>query len=354
MLESSVKRVIQDTHRWLWRLLWLPFKIIFKIKNLGSQAPKPGPQALLGMISPRFCQDFQVRKYEQMLGLSRDDIDKLGLSGWHLLAFEPVDKDGGQVAVTRTVVYFHGGAYVKGLDPASYQLRLACELAHELNARVVVVPYPLAPSTTYKELKPRVLAVYEQLARIARHDGHELILSGESAGGGLSAAVLLHSSVETLPDASYLIAPWLDVTNRDPQVRASAFYDVMLSNDFMGRSARAYMHGTPMGEPMPDPPFKTDPNPDCWVSPLYGDFAPLAQRKVPLVISVGTGDMLYPQVDEWVARCENKGIPCTYIVSPGAMHAFTITGSKRHGPVCPDARESLELAIHALKAFLDK
>ena len=83
----------------------------------------------------------------------------------------------------RTVVYLHGGGYVAPIDP--FHVRYVCRLATDLDARIVLPDYPLAPEHTWRDSHT---AVADLTARWAG-DSEELVLAGDSAGGGYALAV---------------------------------------------------------------------------------------------------------------------------------------------------------------------
>src|SRR6478735_7759690 len=113
----------------------------------------------------------------------------------------------------RTVLYLHGGGYVAGIDP--FHVRYVARLATALNARVVVPDYPLAPEHTWRESHD---ALADLAARWAK-DSDELVLAGDSAGGGYALALALTLRDRGGPQAGrlLLISPWVDLTASAPE-----------------------------------------------------------------------------------------------------------------------------------------
>lgn len=114
-----------------------------------------------------------------------------------------------------TLLWFHGGGYIAGsleaIDPV-------CRvLASRLGCRVVSVGYRLAPEHPYPAAVHDALAALDHVARTA---GGRLAVGGDSAGGGLSAAVARR---RTHPVAGQLLlCPWLDLTGGSPSMREKA------------------------------------------------------------------------------------------------------------------------------------
>ena len=85
----------------------------------------------------------------------------------------------------RTVVYVHGGGFVAPIDP--FQVRYAARLASALDARVVLPDYPLTPEHTWRDAHGPIVDLVARLLE----SGDDLVLAGDSAGGGLALAVAL-------------------------------------------------------------------------------------------------------------------------------------------------------------------
>ncbi len=102
------------------------------------------------------------------------------------------DEDQGGVACRRyevgpsavTVVYHHGGGFVVG-DLDSHD-DVCAEICHRSGYRVISVDYGLAPEVVFPGCFNDAWAAFQAIAD--RYDG-AMILSGDSAGGNLAAAV---------------------------------------------------------------------------------------------------------------------------------------------------------------------
>src|SRR5947199_6802242 len=87
------------------------------------------------------------------------------------------------------VLYFHGGVYVMG--DAFLAAGLASQVGRRTGAKVISVDYRLAPEHPYPAAVDDALAAYEALLQ----DGtapSEILVAGESAGGGLGVATLVN------------------------------------------------------------------------------------------------------------------------------------------------------------------
>lgn len=124
------------------------------------------------------------------------------------------------------VIYLHGGSYVNPLVPAHWAI--VRELVTRADARVTVPLYGLAPEHTVADAFPFLDEVFGQVLADASGD---VVLAGDSAGGGLALAycVSRRDAGEQLPDRLLLIAPWLDVTVSNPEATVIEKRDPMLA-----------------------------------------------------------------------------------------------------------------------------
>ena len=117
-----------------------------------------------------------------------------------------------------TVFYLHGGSYIH--DFSYFHWRFLKKLIERTDAAVAAPAYALAPWGTWQEAFELILPLFTAYA--AAHPERKLILMGDSAGGGLAAAVALElqRTGMRLPDELILLSPWMDVTISDPAIDA--------------------------------------------------------------------------------------------------------------------------------------
>ena len=130
----------------------------------------------------------------------------------------------------RVMLYVHGGGYFFGsVDEHRYQLQ---RHARKLEARVIAPRYRLAPQFPFPCGLQDCLAVYLYLLTI--HDATEIVLAGDSAGGGmiLSMMCLLRDRGLPLPAGAILISPWVDLTHSFPSVSGDNPFDYIPPHGF--------------------------------------------------------------------------------------------------------------------------
>ena len=203
-----------------------------------------------------------------------------------------------------TVVHFHGGGYCVG--SARTARSWAAHLSAATGCRVVLPEYRLAPE------HPHPAALEDARAVVGALSGEvaagQLVLSGDSAGGGLALALLLALRDEgaELPAGCILLSPWLDLgrdRRADPDLVRR---DVLLNPDWLEACARAYAEPAAWA--------------DSRVSPLHAAH----DRLAPLLIQAGTDELLAPDSELLAASAAAAKVDVTYTKWPGLWHDFTL------------------------------
>ena len=95
-----------------------------------------------------------------------------------------------------TIIYFHGGGWVVGDNDT--HMPTCARLAHEANALVVSIDYPLAPETHWTKLTDACYQAAVAIAtdRTAQDAGTPIALAGDSAGAHLAAVTAIRARDE--------------------------------------------------------------------------------------------------------------------------------------------------------------
>src|SRR5262249_54624853 len=109
-----------------------------------------------------------------------------------------------------TLLYLHGGGYTIG--SVRTHRALVSRLATATGARGLTVDYRLGPEHPFPAAVDDALAAYRWLVR-GDADPGRIVVGGDSAGGGLTVALLvaLRDAGEPLPAAAISISPWADL-----------------------------------------------------------------------------------------------------------------------------------------------
>jgi monoterpene epsilon-lactone hydrolase len=139
----------------------------------------------------------------------------------------------------RIIMYVHGGGFIAGSIKSHQDLATRIAIASE--SRVLIFNYALAPENPFPKGLEDVKAVYQWL--IEKYSAATKInLIGDSAGGGLSLALLadLLNKTLPLPVCSVLISPWIDLECNNTSIIENAPKDPMLSPSILKTTARLY------------------------------------------------------------------------------------------------------------------
>ncbi|KAL0579609.1 hypothetical protein V5O48_002381 [Marasmius crinis-equi] len=133
----------------------------------------------------------------------------------------------------RCILYAHGGGYYFGsVDQERYSIQ---RYARKINGRVFAINYRLAPQYPFPCGLQDLIAAYLYLIRPppeAQHKpvqpGH-IVVAGDSAGGGLTLALLqvIRDSGLPMPAGGILISPWCDLTHSFPSIHTNTDTDII-------------------------------------------------------------------------------------------------------------------------------
>lgn len=217
----------------------------------------------------------------------------------------------GAVRTLPCILHIHGGGYVSG-NAASMEA-VHRPLAADLDCCIVSVDYRLAPETRFPGAVEDCYAVLRWIHASASDlgvDKTRIGVMGESAGGGLAAALtlLVRDRGEFRFAFQHLIYPMLDDRTciaSDPHPWTGEFVWTKQRNYFGWRSLLGVEPGSAGVSPYAAAARATD------VSNLP-----------PLFLSTGALDLFLEEDLEYARRLMRSGVPVELHVYPGAYHGF--------------------------------
>ena len=227
---------------------------------------------------------------------------------------EPVDANGipsewvTATGVTGEAVLLslHGGAY--SIGSLGTNRRFSELLSAASNRRVLSIGYRLAPEHRFPAALDDALAAYAWLLAtgVAPED---IAIAGNSAGGGLTLAMLvvLRDRGIPLPSAAVALSAWTDLTASGESVTSCASTDVMLTARGLETSAGLYTNRERYAEP--------------YVSPLFADLRNLP----PILLQASRAEILRDDSTRFAARAGESGVDVTvelYDDMPHVWHMF--------------------------------
>jgi epsilon-lactone hydrolase len=207
-----------------------------------------------------------------------------------------------------TVLHLHGGAYTFGSAFGYRPLAGALSLAAE--AGVLVPDYRLAPEHQFPAAIDDAVAAYRWMldAGVAPED---VVLSGDSSGGGLTMSVLLSLRARgvPMPGGAVVMCPWIDLAgDLRPEETLSPY-------------AAGYLGAHPADDPI--------------VRPLRAELGGLP----PLLVQAATGDDRLADARALADHARACGVEARLDLYSVDAHVFQIFWS-----FLPDAAEALQAA----------
>lgn len=185
------------------------------------------------------------------------------------------------------ILYFHGGSYAAEASKSHWEF--IQKLSIDTKATIIMPDYPLIPKYNYKDVFEMVEPLYKEM--IGKIDAKNLIVMGDSAGGGLALALMEKISKEDIeiPEKIVLISPWLDVRLTNPKIKEVQRQDKELSKIKLQLAGRAYA--------------KDEIN-SYLVNPIDGDLSKLKN----ITIFTGTNDILNPDTHLLQEKAKEQGV----------------------------------------------
>jgi len=213
---------------------------------------------------------------------------------------------------TPALLWIHGGGMVLG--DAAQDSDFCRRIAEQLNIVVASVEYRLAPEHPFPTPPDDCYTALQWLSREPDIDPARIAIGGESAGGGLAAAlaILAKERGEIRPVLQLLSYPMLDdrtTTRTDINARRLRIWSPA-SNRFGWRS---YLGSA-----------TADNVPPLAAPARYENLAGLP----PAWIGVGTNDRFHDEDVTYAQRLQQAGVATTLHVVPGAYHNFDSIESK--------------------------
>jgi monoterpene epsilon-lactone hydrolase len=205
----------------------------------------------------------------------------------------------------RVIVHFHSGGYVMGSSLA-YR-NFAYRLSAASGVPVIVPDYRLAPEHPFPAPVEDAVAVYRAvLEDVAPAD---VVISGDSAGGGLAMALLLAIKAEGLPQpaAGFAISPLLDLAGTGDSYDSNDASDPLIDRNMAVEMGKVYIGDL-------------DPSVTPLASALYGDHADLP----PLLLLASNSEVLRDDAARLAASVREQGGEATLLMPDGMVHIWTL------------------------------
>ena len=227
-------------------------------------------------------------------------IESTEIAGLHAEWYRPQQPLAGKV-----FLFLHGGAYALG--SCDSHRALATSIAAAGNVETVLPEYRLAPEHPFPAGLQDCVSVYKALLGKGYAPG-DIIVGGDSAGGGLTAATMLqlrHDGVP-LPRAAVLLSPFLDVSASGESMQTRAERDPWFEPDKIDAVVGHYCPNEDPRNPL--------------LSPVFANVAGLP----PTLIHVGDDEILLSDSTRFADKLRAEGIDVQLEVFPELWHVFQL------------------------------
>lgn len=223
----------------------------------------------------------------------------------------------GTVQPGRIILFFHGGGYVVG-SPSTHAAMLG-RLSKLAGLEVCAPHYRLGPEHPLPAAFEDACAAWTRLIELGFHP-NQIVLAGDSAGGGLALALLSHLCRSNMPPAGTMVmSPWTDLTLSGETLVSNRQLEPLFPVSRIQDLAALCLGDADAHDPA--------------ISPLFGDFPGCP----PVLIQYGMTEILRSDSERMAARLQHFGGAITVEPSDHAPHVWHLLDGW-----IPEARKSLK------------
>ncbi|MDD3266386.1 MAG: alpha/beta hydrolase [Burkholderiales bacterium] len=201
------------------------------------------------------------------------------------------------------ILFLHGGGFVFG--SLKSHGGMAAELARETKCNTLQLDYRLAPEYPYPAALEDSISAYKWL--LSQNNIYEnIILVGDSAGGGLVLSTLLKIKEMKLPmpKAAVCICPWTDQEFLGESYETRKEIDPLVQHRVCVQVSELYLNGHNKRDPL--------------VSPIHADLSGLP----PLLIQVGEREILFSDAERLHNIAIKHGVDVAFEEWDGMVHVW--------------------------------
>jgi len=228
---------------------------------------------------------------------------------------------------TKVILYVHGGGYVSG--SCNDHRGIVSKFAKNAGVTTLLYEYRLAPEHPFPAGLNDSVTVYQWLLA-SGFKPENILISGESAGGGLCLALLLALKERNiaLPVAAVSISPWTDLTCSGDSYRTKNKVSLAPLNSWTVFS-KYYVGENKATNPL--------------ISPVFGDLKGLP----PILLNAGADDELYDDGEKFYQNAKTAGVSITFRPGNGMVHCYPLLA-----PMFPEATEAMDEIVDFIKTHL--
>jgi phosphinothricin tripeptide acetyl hydrolase len=223
------------------------------------------------------------------------------------------------------LLYLHGGGFVMGSIQSHRQM--ASHLSAAAKITTLITDYRLAPEHPFPAAIDDTMSVYQFLLTSGMAP-HQIVVVGDSAGGGLSVSLMMRLKEKQLPlpGSCVVLSPWVDLALKGASWIGNAQHDDLVNKDEAKRMVQFYLNGKNCSNPM--------------ASPVYADLSMLPS----FLIQVGSREVLLDDAVSLHGRAQQCGVTSDLEIWDDMPHVWHFMS-----PVLEEGR----MAINRIAEFVN-
>ena len=195
----------------------------------------------------------------------------------------------GEVNENRIFMFMHGGGYYRGSIAATRAT--VARISAEAKIKCLSIDYRLAPEHPFPAAINDTYSAYEWLVNEGINPEH-IIVSGQSAGGGLCLALLLKIKDKNFsqPKGAVALSPWTDLYQTGKTMVTNEKIDPIISKKYLDRFAKLY--------------FPDSHNMSYLASPIIGELSGLPD----ILIQVGSAETMLDDSKRFYKKAKKANV----------------------------------------------
>ncbi len=284
------------------------------------------------MKKPRFDQDTSIEAFRETCERGAERFARIPGG----IAIEPLIIEGiasewikpERSDKPNVVMYVHGGGYVSG--SCNDHRSIVSKFAKHTGVNNLLYEYRLAPEHPFPAAVIDSVNVYRRLLRQG-YASKNIVIAGESAGGGLALALLLALKDKQipLPAAAVAISPWTDLSCSGESYKTKNKVSLAPLNSWTVFSKHY------VGESDPNNPL---------ISPLFGDLKGLP----PILINSGEADELFDDGRAFYLKAKDAGVDISFTAGEGMVHCYPLLA-----PMFREANQAMNEIVDFVRVTLN-
>ena len=224
----------------------------------------------------------------------------------------------GEVNENRIFMFMHGGGYYRGSIAAARGT--VARISAEAKVKCLSINYRLAPEHPFPAAIDDTYSAYKWLINEGTSP-KQIIVSGQSAGGGLCLALLLKIKENNFfqPLGAVALSPWTDLSQTGKTMVTNEKIDPVISKQYLDRFAKLY--------------FPNSYKMSYLASPIIGELSGLPD----MLIQVGSAETMLDDSKRFFEKAKKANVNAKLEIWEDMFH-----GWHANAHILKDAEDSIK------------